>query len=173
MGYRRGVITLRPILAEDADTLYPLIAGTDIPDTLLWDGPASLDELREGLELRAAGTARGELHQFAIMLDERAIGSCDVRPDDEFRGDMGLWIGRDFHGRGYGTETVRLVARYAFERLQLAKLEATVFVGNVASRRVFEKCGFTLEGTIRRAVRKRGRWVDEWLFGLLPEELAR
>jgi RimJ/RimL family protein N-acetyltransferase len=170
--YRRGVITLRPIEAADGEPLYALVAGTDIPDSLLWDGPASLDEMRESIAMRAAETARGERHQFAIVLDGRAIGSCDVRPDGDFRGDMGLWIGRDFHGRGYGTETVRLVARYAFERLQLAKLEATVFVGNMASRRCFEKCGFTLEGTIRRAVRKRGRFVDEWLFGLLPEELV-
>ena len=59
----------------------------------------------------------------------------------------------------------------AMVQLRLEKLEATVFVGNVASRRVFEKNGFLLEGTIRRAVKKRGRLVDEWLFGLLPEEL--
>jgi RimJ/RimL family protein N-acetyltransferase len=83
-----------------------------------------------------------------------------------------LRIGRDLHGRGHGTAAVRLAARYAFEELRLAKLEAAVFVGNVASRRIFEKNGFTLEGTIRRAVRKRGRFVDEWLFGLLPEELV-
>ena len=66
---------------------------------------------------------------------------------------------------------MRLLARYAFDELGLAKLEATVFVGNVASRRIFEKNGFLLEGTIRRAVRKRGRFVDEWLFGKLAEEL--
>ena len=70
-----------------------------------------------------------------------------------------------------GTEAVRLAARHAFEALRLAKLEAGVFVGNLPSRRIFEKSGFLLEGTIRRAVSKRGRFVDEWLFGLLPEEL--
>ena len=61
-----------------------------------------------------------------------------------------------------------------YERVQigqvLKKLEATVFVGNHASRRAFEKNGFTLEGTIRRAVRKRGVLVDEWLFGIVGEE---
>ena len=166
------MITLRPIRGEDADLLYPHLIGTGVPDTLLWDGPASLDEYRTSLSRFAEGTACGELHHFAIVDGEQPIGCLSVRPENEFRGDTGLWIGRDFHGRGVGTEAVRLAARYAFDTLKLEKLEATVFVGNVASRRVFEKNGFRLEGTIRRAVKKRGRLVDEWLFGLLPEELV-
>jgi RimJ/RimL family protein N-acetyltransferase len=163
------VITLRPLGAGDADLLYPLVAGKDVTDTLLWDGPGSLDEYRESLERFAASADR---HNFAIVEGERPIGCIDVRPENDFRGDLGLWIGHDFHGRGYGTEAVRLATRFAFERVGLAKLEATVFVGNVASRRVFEKNGFRLEGTIRRAVRKRGQLVDEWLFGILREELG-
>ncbi|MGZ3427570.1 MAG: GNAT family N-acetyltransferase [Polyangia bacterium] len=167
------MITLRPILASDADPLYPLLAGTAVPDTLLWDGPDSLDEYREAIATRASQAARGEIHMFAIATVDAPIGTLDVRPENDFRGDMGLWIGHGQHGRGYGTEAVRLAARYAFERVGLQKLEATVFVGNDASRRIFEKNGFQLEGTIRRAVRKRGRFVDEWLFGLLREELGR
>jgi ribosomal-protein-alanine N-acetyltransferase len=165
------VITLRPILATDADPLYPLLVGTDIVDTLLWDGPDSLGEYREAIATRAEQTALGAMHMFAIVTADAPIGTLDVRPENDFRGEMGLWIGRGHHGHGYGTEAVRLAARYAFDRIGLHKLEATVFVGNVASRRVFEKSGFQLEGTIRRAVRKRGRFVDEWLFGLLREEL--
>jgi ribosomal-protein-alanine N-acetyltransferase len=165
------VITLRPILASDADPLYPLLVGTAVPDTLLWDGPDSLDEYREAIATRASQTVHGEVHVFAIVTADAPIGSIDVRPENDFRGDLGLWIGHGHQGRGYGTEAVRLAARYAFERVGLHKLEATVFVGNDASRRVFEKNGFKLEGTIRRAVRKRGRFVDEWLFGMLREEL--
>jgi RimJ/RimL family protein N-acetyltransferase len=166
------VITLRPLVASDADPLYPLVAGTDVADTLLWDGPESLSEFRDAIAERAAKVARGEVHMFAIVTEDAPVGTLDVRPENDFRGDVGLWIGRGHHGRGYGTEAVRLATRYAFDRLRLAKLEATVFVGNVASRRIFEKNGFLLEGTIRRAVRKRGRFVDEWLFGQLREELA-
>ncbi len=165
------MITLRPIRAEDADRLYPLVAGTDVSDTLQWDGPESLDDFREAIGDRSSRVARGELHMFAIVAGDEPVGTLDVRPENDFRGDMGLWIGHAHHGRGYGTEAVRLATRFAFERVGLAKLEATVFVGNVASRRVFEKNRFTLEGTIRRAVRKRGRFVDEWLFGILREEL--
>jgi hypothetical protein len=117
------VIALRPLRAEDADLLYPLIADRSITDTLLWDGPESLDEYRASCARIAALP-----HRFTIVADERAVGTISVRP-------------------------------------------AGVFVGNHASRRIFEKNGFQLEGTRRRAVRKRGRFVDEWLSGLLREEL--
>ena len=162
------MIALRPVRADDADALYPLVDGAHVTDTLLWDGPASLDELRASLAQLAAAADK---NMFTILDGERPIGCCDVRPESDFRGDCGLWIGEPYHGRGYGTEAVRLLQRYAFDELGLAKLEATVFVGNVASRRIFEKNGFLLEGTIRRAARKRGRFVDEWLFGKLREEL--
>jgi RimJ/RimL family protein N-acetyltransferase len=166
------VIELRPIRGDDAELLYPLLVGSDVPDTLLWDGPASLDEYRASLTNFAAAMAAGERHHFAIVDGARPIGCIGIIPEDDYRGELGLWIGRDFHGRGVGTAAVRLAARHAFEALRLAKLEAGVFVGNLPSRRIFEKSGFLLEGTIRRAVRKRGRFVDEWLFGLLPEELV-
>jgi len=86
---------------------------------------------------------------------------------------MDIFLTTRVHGRGIGTEAVRLATRFAFERAALHKLEAGVFVGNVASRCIFEKNGYALEGTIRRAVKKRGQFVDDWRFGILREEVLR
>jgi RimJ/RimL family protein N-acetyltransferase len=165
------VITLRPLRGEDADTLYPLLAGTAITDTLQWNGPDSLDEYRESLLTFAERTARGESYHFAIVAGELAVGCIGVRPIDPFRGDIGLWIGHAFQNRGVGTEAVGLATRRAFLSAGFNKLEAGVFVGNVASRRVFEKNGFELESTIRCSVRKRDQSLDEWRFGLLRQQL--
>ncbi len=169
------MIALRPIDPADTDALYPQLAGTGVTDTILWDGPASLEDYRARFAERAARVARGELaahepRMFTICADDAPIGCIDARPESDTRGSLGLWIGPAHQGRGHGTRAVNLLARYAFG-LGLRKLEATVFVGNHASRRIFEKNGFALEGTIRRAACKRGRLLDEWLFGLLDEEL--
>ena len=110
--------------------------------------------------------AAGARHHLAIVEGERPIGCIGIVPAGDARGELGLWIGRDFHGRGFGTDAVRLATRYAFERAALTTLEAAVFVGNFASRRVLEKNGFLLERTQRRALPNGGRVVDEWLFGL-------
>ena len=68
------------------------------------------------------------------------------------------------------TDAVRLVTHFSFEQLDALRVYATVFTGNVASRRVLEKCGFALDGTLRQQVPKRGEWLDEWFLTLLRAE---
>lgn len=165
---------LRPLVAADAEALYPLIYKTKVTDTLLWDGPESLETFRQDIAERADLTARGERYIFTILdQDEDPIGAASLRPDEEnFRADIGLWIGAPHHGKGYGTTVISELVAYGFKEGKLAKIEATVFTGNWSSRKIFEGNGFLHEGTIRKAVRKRGLPQDEWFFGLTSEEYA-
>jgi uncharacterized protein (DUF952 family) len=125
------------------------------------------------LEEREVQTRQGERHNFTIVdrTNEKPIGMISLRPDaQQFRGEIGLWLGEAYQGKGYGTQVVRKMVKYSFEKLGLEKIEALIFVDNWASRRIFEKNGFLLEGTIRSALRKRGQTVDDWLFGLTRPE---
>ena len=167
------MIFLQPVQAGDADALFPLVFAQRVTDTLVWDGPESLESFRDALEERAGQVARGERHIFTILEPASAqpVGSASIRPDAAgFRGDLGLWIGQPYHNRGYGTQVVHKLVDYGFATLKLEKVEGFVFVGNWASRRIFEKNRFQLEGTIRKAVRKRGLAIDEWLFSLTRED---
>lgn len=161
---------LRAPKSSDPAELFPLLDGTGVVDTLIWNGPTSLEAFSLDWARVSAEVESGRKHFFVIEPPElgRPVGCCDLRCDaDRFRGDAGLWIGAPFQGRGLGTRTVRELVEYGFGRLGLTKIEAHVFVGNWASRRIFEKNGFELEGTIRAAVQKRGRAVDEWFLGLV------
>ena len=64
-----------------------------------------------------------------------------------------------------------LSAAYGLLHLGLERVEWKAHVGNVASRRVAEKAGFTFEGTLRAYGSKDGRRVDEWIASLLPADL--
>ncbi len=168
------MVEISPVAAADAGLLFPLVFQSPITDTLLWDGPESLDEFRSGLTEFAEDTRGGKKHVFTIRVEGRVAGTIDVRPySDGYRASVGLWIGEPYQGRGAGTTAIGLVCEYGFARLNLEKIEAFVFVGNDRSLRAFEKNGFLLEGTIRRAVKKRGTYRDEWLLGLLREEYLR
>jgi len=167
------VIFLRPVQETDADALYPLIYKSIVTDTIVWDGPSSLVEFRQALSERALEVSSGKRHIFTIIeqASGQPIGSASLRSDEKhFRGDIGLWIGLPYHGKGYGTLVVHKLLEYGFERLGMDKIEGSVFKDNWASRRIFEKNGFRLEGTLRKAVRKRGQSLDEWLFGITSEE---
>jgi RimJ/RimL family protein N-acetyltransferase len=165
-------IELRPPLESDAEVLFPLIHGTSVPDTLAWEGPQSLEEYQRSLRTRGAQVAAGLLHFFTIV--ERAsghpIGSCDVRPDEDGSLAMvGLWIGKPYQGKGLGTAVIGELAEYAFEKLNLGRVEADIFVGNLPSRKAFERNGFTLLEIIPAALIKRGEPVDEWRMRLMRD----
>ena len=63
-------------------------------------------------------------------------------------------------GRGYGTDALEALAADAFGRLGLRELYAYVHSGNEASRRAFERAGFTVEVTLQREARRDGRGID-------------
>jgi RimJ/RimL family protein N-acetyltransferase len=176
MKHDQRLVDLRPPVETDADVLFPMIHGTSVVDTLAWDGPDTLDEFRRSLRSRSLQVAAGRMHFFTIVerASGSAIGSCDVRPDDDgSRAMVGLWIGEPFQGRGLGTDVIGELSRYAFETLGVSSVEADVFIGNLRSRRAFERNGFKLLRKIPRALMKRGKPVDEWRMGLEREQWVR
>lgn len=162
---------LRPVLGKDADILFSGIFNASVTDTIQWDGPMDLDEYRKALEEREKLHKEGKAHFFTILeeADQTAVGSINIRPDNDFRANIGLWVGQKYQGRGAGTSAVAAVVKYGFEVLKLQKIEAYVFVGNHSSRKIFEKNGFILEGTLRSVAKKRGKLVDEWVLGIVAE----
>jgi RimJ/RimL family protein N-acetyltransferase len=84
---------------------------------------------------------------------------------------VGYWVDPVVRGRGVATEAVRALCRWGFEALDLALIEWRAEVGNVGSRRVAEKVGFTVEATLRRRLHHRGQWVDAWVGSVLRPEL--
>jgi RimJ/RimL family protein N-acetyltransferase len=69
-------------------------------------------------------------------------------------------------------QAVRLACELAFVEHGLHRVQAEVYGDNIAGQRLFERSGFTREGTRRGAYRRRGQWLDGVLYGLLAEELA-
>lgn len=169
------LVKLKPVEASDADELFPMIYQTAVTETIQWDGPESLEKYREGLAEREQQTKAGKSHLFTIVEVQtgKKMGSIDMRPFEEgFRGDMGLWIGEKFQGKGYATQAIAQILEYGFEKLKMEKIEAQIFLGNASSRRVFEKNGFRLEGTTRKYSLKRGKYLDAWSMGITKEDFV-
>ena len=84
---------------------------------------------------------------------------------------VGYWLGPEARGRGAATHAVRLIARWAFAELGLARLELTCGPDNEASQHVAERCGFSREGLLRSHVPFKGGRRDSVIYSLLPGEL--
>lgn len=114
---------------------------------------------REEAEKRFMGAlmpSAGKLGMWATILksDNKYIGRCGIyqRMDSESKpipreAAMGLYISKDYWGKGYATEAGKAFIQLGFNELKLEKIVAAVQAGNDASVRVMEKLGFKLRNT--------------------------
>lgn len=79
-------------------------------------------------------------------------------------------MGEAYAGRGYMTEAVRCLVSFAFETLDLHRIEAACLLDNAASINVLKKSGFHEEGIARRYLEINGAWRDHRLFAILRED---
>ena len=84
---------------------------------------------------------------------------------------LSYWLCKDFTGQGLMTESVKLLAAYAFTTLKLNRLELLVAVHNTKSAAVAKRCGFTEEGICRDFELINGKFVDHRRFSLLARDV--
>ncbi|GMA60167.1 GNAT family N-acetyltransferase [Alicyclobacillus fastidiosus] len=120
--------------------------------------------------------AQDQKYSFGVFLSETDELIGNVSLTEIVRGPlqtcwMGYYLDRSQNGRGFATEAVRLVIDYAFEVLQLHRIEAGVMPRNAGSIRVLEKAGFKKEGLSKKNVLINGRWEDHLHFAIVnPNE---
>jgi RimJ/RimL family protein N-acetyltransferase len=126
------------------------------------------------------GAALAEEIAFAIerKSDHELVGCIGLQPGEthEQTGglEFGYWIGRTYWGRGYATEAVARLTRFAFETLRVEEIWAAAVPVNDASHRVLEKNGFAIAGAGTRESEMRGHSLPvitrklsraQWLAG--------
>lgn len=128
-------------------------------------------------EIRAAFTSRlprwspQSSHWLCLVVSDRTsgkrLGVTGYIHRDSGCAEVGFLFAPDAQGQGYGTESLQAVCDYAFREGGIKRLIATVTAGNLASRSLLEKVGFTLEQELHESYRLRGKLHNDWLFGLM------
>jgi ribosomal-protein-alanine N-acetyltransferase len=143
--------------------------------------PSQLDPTvnREAFNARCAArdrdAAAGAAYGFGVFVDHRLAG--EVNLNNVVRGAMqsgtvGYWIDRQRAGQRLIAESVVVVAAFAFEQLDLHRLEICIVPRNHNSRRVMEKLAIREEGIALRYLEINGVWEDHVRYGLTVEEWA-
>jgi RimJ/RimL family protein N-acetyltransferase len=86
------------------------------------------------------------------------------------KSELSIILKKEFQGKGYGTETMQKMIDFAFNKMNLYRLEAEVLEFNKASIKLVEKLGFQKEGVLRSAKYSRGKYWDIYRYGLLKNE---
>jgi RimJ/RimL family protein N-acetyltransferase len=106
------------------------------------------------------------------MSDGGFVGWCSLtRWNPDYRSAaLGYCLTDAAWGHGYATEAVAALLQWAFDTLDLNRVQAETDTRNVASARVLEKNGFVREGTLREDCVVNGEVSDSWVFGLIRRE---
>ena len=130
--------------------------------------------LKEWFEKRNEDGFKPDGHFFSVrtLAEDKLIGFfglwLDLINNEAW---IGLGIGeRDFWGKGYGTDMMKLALQYAFIELNVHRVSLGLFEYNPRALRSYEKAGFRLEGRTRRDVLRGGERGDSLWMGILREE---
>lgn len=161
-GDREAWVALR---RESADFLKP------------WEPTWSRDHLtRRGFSHRVWWAQRSVANGTAVPLflirrqDRALVGALtldNIRRGPAQTGTIGYWIGERYARRGYMAEAIRATVHYAFETLDLSRIEAACLPENRPSRALLEHCGFKYEGVAQSYLQIAGRWRTHVLYANL------
>ena len=166
-------VVLRAVESEDNAMLLSLIND---PDTEMMLGgsswPVSEQEQLKWFEHQER--SRDVLRCIvALREDGKAVGTIILSDIDQKNatGHVHIKMSRNGgRGKGYGTDAVNTLVRYAFEELRLNCIYANILAYNDASIRLFERCGFRREGVLRQRVFKKGEFVDMLAYSKLVSD---
>ncbi|MFF8770473.1 GNAT family N-acetyltransferase [Kitasatospora sp. NPDC015120] len=147
------------------------------PEIALWNPLRASDlvQAQASIDRWAAGWENGSLGYFAILdaADADLLGTIALRWTDRADGlaMVGYWLLPAARGRGVVTRATRTITRWGFDTAGARRIELAHAVGNPASCRVAERCGFPLEGTLRASFRfGDGLYHDEHLHARLATD---
>jgi ribosomal-protein-alanine N-acetyltransferase len=170
---------LRPFTVADAEAVFAYASDPAMTTHTLWESHETIDDavafVRDYARSRYFEQVPEPLGIFLKSRPDWAVGALGCHWASQPHGTMelGYSLGRAYWGLGITTEAARAVVGHAFAGYAVERVQARVFVENVASARVCEKLGMTHEGTLRHAVYRRGRFWDVRFYAILRHEWER
>jgi [ribosomal protein S5]-alanine N-acetyltransferase len=174
-------ILLRPIVAADFSA-WREVRRRNIDWLTRWEaqrvqGQPDVVEDKDAFTVRCSARQRerqlGTGYGYGIFVDGELAGEINLTAVQ--RGPfqsayVGYWIDEKHAGNGYMPEALVVLAQFAFDELQLHRIQISIIPRNTASRRVVEKLGIRDEGIAARYLEINGVWEDHIRYAITTEE---
>ena len=164
-------LVLRPLTEADIPVFFAIFSHAEV--MRYWSSPP-LSEIEQARNLVLDiqdGYQTGAYLQLGIerRSDSTLIGTCTLFAfhTASRRAELGYALGRPYWGAGYMHEALTALVDYAFDALDLHRLEADIDPRNAASARTLERLGFQKEGHLRERWIVDGEISDTAWYGLL------
>lgn len=168
-------LELRQSSPSDAEAVFTLIdRSRDFLEQ--FESPIAdkktLDEVRAMLARQQARTESGDGLSVYLWSQGRCAGNFGLFNFDPThrRAEVGYWLGQPFAGKGLALRGLTALVDYTFAHLDLHRLQAMTPTTHMRSFRLLERAGFRREGLLRSNHFIGGRFVDEYVYGLLKSD---
>ncbi|SDG64470.1 Protein N-acetyltransferase, RimJ/RimL family [Lentzea fradiae] len=167
-------LRLRPFTDEDADALFAL--HSDITVMRYWDSPPWTDRSLAERLITTSKMIEDDGTGARVVIERAADGTFAgwlgvTRWNPDYRSaSLGYVLDEPMWGHGYATEAAHALLQWAFDTLDLNRVQAETDTRNLASANVLQKLGFVREGTLREDCIVNGEVSDSWVFGLLKRD---
>ncbi|MFC4066389.1 GNAT family N-acetyltransferase [Actinoplanes subglobosus] len=167
------LVVLRPFVDADVPVFLAAIAD---PEVARLTGNSPEDAPGEERTRAWYGSRNSQDDRLDLAVVDRATGECvgevvlnEWDPHNRSCNFRTLMVAAG-RNRGLGTEAIRLIVGYGFEKLGLHRISLEVFAHNPRARRVYEKVGFVAEGVLRQSLRDGDDWIDATVMSILAPE---
>ena len=169
-----AAIRLERLSHVHLDGLSALVEDPDVRRFTRIPEPPPPGFTERWLESYEQGRRDGTRVAFAVLdvADDEFLGfAAAVRIEPEAQtAELGYMVAAPARGRGVASEALRELSAWAFRELDVQRLELLIGVDNPASRRVAERAGYVLEGTLRSLSVKPGLRGDMEIWSRLPSD---
>lgn len=168
-------IRLRRMEPSDAEVLFEYWSDPEVVRYMNMPPFTSPEDTLEMIYLLNGLSEMDDTIRFGIELKEegRLIGSCGFNVwelSGAYRGEIGYDLGRAYWGKGYMSESLRMLLSFGYETMGLNRIEALVHPGNGHSRRLLAAFGFQEEGLLREYQKTEAGFIDLIIHSLLKRE---
>lgn len=164
--------TLRPFTLADADSLAEYANNYNIAKNLTNAFPHPYTK-EDAVKFIRMVSQHNPVQVFTIDIHGRASGGIGIFPQADImckNAEMGYWLAEPFWGKGIITAAIRQMVEYGFKTWDITRIYARPFGSNIASQKVLEKAGFTLEVRFERTIFKNGMFEDELIYAIRKEK---
>lgn len=155
----------------DKNILLEIINDSETENSLGgWSFPVS--EINQEEWIKSQKQTDSVLRCMVIDKKEgKTLGTAIMSDIDYKNGNAEIHIKlvNDARGKGYGGDTINTLLKYAFDELRLYCVYAHINAYNVASQKLFERCGFVKEGILRNRIFKKGEHHDVFSYSIIKE----
>ena len=166
-------VALRELRASDAASLFAMLTTTEVA-RFISPPPTTVDGFERFIGWTIRQRAAGTYACFAVTLQgfDTAIGIFQIRETEPGFGtaEWGFAIGSAFWGTGIFQEGAEMLLEFAFDTLNVRRLEARCAVQNGRGNGALLKMGAVQEAVLRKSFVKNGRTYDQVLFAILESD---